>query len=224
MKPPFVPKAPRGRIPVTDEDRAAGRARMDGEKTKQANEPAAVAPTEPVASVATEPAAPTAALTQPAAPVASELVAIEASPDVATTPVAESAPDVASAAAAPVATEPTPEPAAVASEPDAPTVATAAPAQPTAVATAPAPTKPAPQPTATAAPGRRGRKPAVATGAAPVVLRSLKVPEGSWIEIKLVVAQLTSVEDVPHNIQTYIEAAHKHYEAHLRKQGKLPPK
>jgi hypothetical protein len=206
MKPPFVPKAPRGRIPVTDEDRAAGRARMDGEKTKQASEPAAVAPTEPVA------------------PVASELVAIEASPDVATTPVAESAPDVASAAAAPVATEPTPEPAAVASEPDAPTVATAAPAQPTAVATAPAPTKPAPQPTATAAPGRRGRKPAVATGAAPVVLRSLKVPEGSWIEIKLVVAQLTSVEDVPHNIQTYIEAAHKHYEAHLRKQGKLPPK
>jgi hypothetical protein len=214
MKPPFVPKAPRGRIPVTDEDRAAGRARMDGEKTKQASEPAAVAPTEPVAPVATE----------PAAPVASELVAIEASPDVATTPAAEPAPDVASAAAAPVATEPTPEPAAVASEPDAPTVATAAPAQPTAVATAPAPTKPAPQPTATAAPGRRGRKPAVATGAAPVVLRSLKVPEGSWIEIKLVVAQLTSVEDVPHNIQTYIEAAHKHYEAHLRKQGKLPPK
>lgn len=196
MAAPFVPKPPRGRIPVSDEDRAAGRSRMDGEKTKQASEAAAV-PNQSVAPVATE----------PAVPVAAELVApvVETAPDVATTPAAEAAPEVATApAAAPVATEPTPEPAAV--------------------ATAPAPNKPAPQPTAT--PGRRGRKPTVATeqGAEPPAVRSVKIRESVWGDIKLLLALLPKEENTPRNIQAYVEAAHQHYEAHLRKQGKLPSK
>lgn len=212
MAAPFLPpgikaKASRGRIPVSDEDRTAARAGMGGEKTAKAKQAAADTPTPPelVAPVATESAAPDVAPNQPAAPVAAELVApaVEAAPVVATAADAAptSAPTVA-ATPAPVTTEPTPAPA-VATEPTAPTK----PAQPT------------------AAPARRGRKPtAVAPGSAPVVLRSLKVPEGSWLEIKVVVAQLSAVEDVPHNIQTYIEAAHKYYEAYLRKQGKLPAK
>jgi hypothetical protein len=179
MAAPFVPKPPRGRIPVSDEDRAAGRSRMDGEKTKQASEAAAV-PNQPVALVSTE----------PAAPVAAELVApvVETAPDVATTPAAEAAP------------EPAP------------------------VATAPAPTKPAPQPTAT--PGRRGRKPTVATeqGAEPPAVRSVKIRESVWGDIKLLLALLPKEENTPRNIQAYVEAAHQHYEAHLRKQGKLPSK
>ncbi|MGI4734222.1 MAG: hypothetical protein ACRYG7_03495 [Janthinobacterium lividum] len=173
----------------------------------------------------TESAAPDVALTQPAAPVAAELVAPAADAEPTPAPIVATAP---AAAPAPVATEPTPEPMpapAVATAPAVPTVTVAAAAAPAAVATeSAAPTKPA-QPTATAAPARRGRKPTLAVpGSAPVVLRSLKVPEGSWLEIKVVVAQLSAVEDVPHNIQTYIEAAHKHYEAYLRKQGKLPAK
>lgn len=189
MPAPFVPKAPRGRIPVSEADRAAARAGMDGEKTKQASDtvaPAAV-PTQPAVPVAIEP---TAASTLPTAPVAPELVAT-----------------------APTTSEPV---LAVATAP--------APTEPTAIGPAAAPIQSSPQPSATAAPGRRGRKPAVATAAAPVALRSLKVPEASWLEIKLVVAQLAGVPDVPHNIQTYIEAAHQHYEAYLRKQGRLPSK
>ena len=180
MAAPFVPKAPRGRIPVSEADRAAARAGMDGEKTKQASEP--VAP----AAVPTQSATPVAA--EPATPVAPELVANE-----------------------PTKSEPAPGLAPESTK----TVA---------VAPAMASIQPVPQSSATAAPSRRGRKPAVATAAAPVALRSLKVPEASWLEIKLVVAQLAGVQDVPHNSQTYIEAAHHHYEAHLRKQGKLPSK
>lgn len=217
MAAPFVPKPPRGRIPISDADRAAARAGMDGEKTKQASEAAAV-PNQPVAPAATEPAAPAAAPTQPAAPVAAELVApvVEPAPDVATTPAAEAAPNVATApAAAPVTTEPTPEPAATEPTPE-----------PAAVATAPAPTKPAPQPTATAAPGRRSRKPTVATeqAAEPAAVRSVKIRESVWGDIKLLLALLPKEENTPRNIQAYVEAAHQHYEAHLRKQGKLPPK
>lgn len=213
MAAPFVPKPPRGRIPVSDEDRAAGRSRMDGEKTKQASEAAAV-PNQRVAPVATE----------PAAPVAAELVApvVETAPDVATTPAAEAAPE---AAPEPAATEPTPEAApAVATEP----TPEPAPVEPAAVATAPAPapTKPAPQPTATATPGRRGRKPTVATeqGAEPPAVRSVKIRESVWGDIKLLLALLPKEENTPRNIQAYVEAAHQHYEAHLRKQGKLPSK
>ena len=216
MAAPFLPpgikaKASRVRIPVSDEERTAARAGMGGEKSAKAKQAAADTPTSPelVAPMATESAAPDVAPTQPAAPVAAEQVApaIEAAPVVATAAdaVPTPAPTVAAAPApAPVTTEPMPAPA-VATEPAAPTKSA--------------------QPTATAAPARRGRKPmAVAPGSAPVVLRSLKVPEGSWLEIKVVVAQLSAVEDVPHNIQTYVEAAHKHYEAYLRKQGKLPAK
>ena len=189
MPAPFVPKPPRGRIPVSDADRAAARSGMDGEKTKQASAPAAVvAPTEPVAPVTTESATPAASSTQPAAAVA---------------PVIELAPDV--------ATELTPEPTAVA-------IASAAPVEPTAEATAPAPTKPVP--------GRRGRKPMVAIEqpAEPAAVRSVKIRENVWGDIKLLLALLQKEENTPRSIQAYVEAAHYHYEAHLRKQGKLPPK
>lgn len=230
MAAPFLPPgikakaASRGRIPVSDEDRIAARAGMGGEKIVQAKQAAATTSPEPVATVATEPTAPDVAPTQLAAPVVATTADAEPmpAPTVATAPAAAPA-QVATAPMVELMTEPTPAPV-VATESDAPTVTAAAAAAPTAVATEPAaPTKPA-QPTATAAPGRRGRKPSVAPGSVPVVLHSLKVPEPSWLEIKVVVAQLMAVADVPHNIQTYIEAAHKHYEAHLRKQGKLPPK
>lgn len=180
MPAPFVPKAPRGRIPVSEADRAAARAGMDGEKTKQASEPVA----------------PAATLTQPVIPLATE---------------SESAAAPTQPTASEAATSPT-------------VVTTLAPTEPTAVEPAVASIESAPQPSAPTTPSRRGRKPAVPTATAPVALRSLKVPEPSWLEIKLVVAQLAGVQDVPHNIQTYIEAAHHHYEAHLRKQGKLPSK
>lgn len=217
---PFVPKPSRGRIPISDADRAAARAGMDGEKTKQASEAAAV-PTQPVAAVATEPAAPAAAPTQPAAPVAAELVAAELVAPVATAPepaVAPAAPAVATAPATPVpvATESTPEPAPV-------PVAVTAPAAPT-EATAAALSKPTPQPTATTAPTRRGRKPSVAPGAEPPAVRSVKIRETTWEDIRLLVAQLPKGENMPRNIQAYLQAAHEHYEASLRKQGKLPAK
>ncbi len=209
---PFVPKPSRGRIPISDADRAAARAGMDGEKTKQASEAAAVL-TQPVAAVATEPAAPAAALTEPAAPVAAELVA-----PVVTAPEPAAAPAVATAPATPVpvATESTSEPA------PAPVAATAT-AAPT-VATAAAFSKPTPQPTATTAPTRRGRKPSVAPGAEPPAVRSVKIRETTWEDIRLLVAQLPKGENMPRNIQAYLQAAHEHYEASLRKQGKLPAK
>lgn len=228
MAAPFLPpgikaKASRGRIPVSDEDRTAARAGMGGEKTAQAKQAAATpTSTEPVAPVAAEPTVPVAA--ELVATVADTAPTPEPTPvlPVVTAPAAAPAPVAAAPTPEPI-TEPTPAPT-VATEPAAPTMTEAA-AAPVVMATeSAAPTKPA-QPTATAAPARRGRKPTlVAPGSAPVALRSLKVPEGSWLEIKVVVAQLSAVEDVPHNIQTYIEAAHKHYEAYLRKQGKLPAK
>ncbi|MFD1875505.1 hypothetical protein [Hymenobacter bucti] len=193
----YVP--PRGRIPVSDSDRTAARARMDGEKTKQASE-AAVVLNQPVALMATEPAAPAVVPTRLAAPVATELVTTVVEPtfDVTTAPATEAALDLATT----TSVEPIP------------------------VATAPAPTKPVPQSTVTVAPGRRGRKPTMITeqGVEPPAVRSVKIRETVWGDIKLLLALLPKEENTPRNIQSYVEAAHQHYEAHLRKQGKLPAK
>lgn len=202
MAAPFVPKPPkRGRIPVSAEDRAAARSGMDGNKLNSSAEPIAA---EPVALVATEPAAPAPAPTEPTTPLATELVAPTIAPG---------------SAATESITEPT----------IAPTVATASTIEPESitptVATVAASNQPAPRPT-TAPPGRpRGRKPAVATAAVePAAVRSVKIKENVWSEIRLVVAQLPNEEDSPRNIQAYVEAAHLHYLAYLRKQGKLPSK
>jgi len=94
-----------------------------------------------------------------------------------------------------------------------------------AVAIAPASNQPAPEPTTAPAGRPRGRKPVVATAAVePAAVRSVKIKENVWSEIRLVVAQLPNEEDSPRNIQAYVEAAHLHYLAYLRKQGKLPSK
>ena len=209
MAAPFVPKPPRGRIPISDADRAAARSGMDGEKTKQPGEGAAApAPTQPVAPLVAESAAPAAAPIKPAPSVTAELVApaAESAPVVSPTPAAPiPVPEVAAAVLASEAIESIPEPAPAV----APTV----------------PGKPVPQLTATAPPGWRGRKPAVdTTTAQPAPVRSVKIRETVWGDIKLLLALLPKEENTPRNIQAYVEAAHQHYEAHLRKQGKLPPK
>jgi len=153
--------------------------------------------------IAAEPAAPAPASTEPITPLATELAASTIEPGSATESTLE--PTTAPA----VATAPTIEPESITP----------------AVATAPASNQPAPEPTTAPAGRPRGRKPAVATAAVePAAVRSVKIKENVWSEIRLVVAQLPNEEDSPRNIQAYVEAAHLHYLAYLRKQGKLPSK
>jgi hypothetical protein len=205
MAAPFVPKPPRGRIPISEADRAAARSGMDGEKTKQPSEGAAAsAPTQPVAPLVAESASPAAAQIKPAPSVTAELVAPVAEPAPVGSPMPAASIPV-SAVAASEAIESIPE--------SVPVVA------PTVLG------KPASQLTATAASGRRGRKPTVdTTTAQPAPVRSVKIRETVWGDIKLLLALLPKEENTPRNIQAYVEAAHQHYEAHLRKQGKLPLK
>jgi hypothetical protein len=72
----------------------------------------------------------------------------------------------------------------------------------------------------------RGRKPAVAAAPVPeadVPLHTVQVAKNVVQEIKMSLLLVTPGPGIPTNIKNYIEAAHRHYDAHLRKIGKLPP-
>ncbi|GAC1373958.1 MAG: hypothetical protein NVSMB30_16380 [Hymenobacter sp.] len=106
---------------------------------------------------------------------------------------------------------------------------------PVAAPAAPAPTpvaKPAPvtaAAAAVAAPERattRGRKPAAVATPAPeadVSLHTVQIAKSVVQEIKMSLLLVTPGLDTPTTIKNYLEAAHRHYDAHLRKTGKLPP-
>ena len=135
--------------------------------------------------------------TVPAAPALTEAVA---APAAVATPEPTHAPGPVPAVQ--VAPEPTPAPAAtqpVAAAPAAPHVT-------------PAPVERRP----------RGRKPAVANPEPAGELKGVRIAESVWSEIRKIIVQLPKGPDMPTNIIGYIHAAHRHYEAHLRKQGKLP--
>jgi hypothetical protein len=53
-------------------------------------------------------------------------------------------------------------------------------------------------------------------------LKGVRIAESVWSEIRKIIVQLPKGPDMPTNIIGYLHAAHRHYEAHLRKQGKLP--
>jgi hypothetical protein len=125
------------------------------------------------------------------------------------------------ATAPPAPVEPIAAPAAVAAPTPAPTPAEA----PVAPAPAPAAAPAAPA----AAPVRassRGRKPAAAAAPAPeaeVPLHTVQIAKSVVQEIKMSLLLATPGPDTPTTIKNYLEAAHRHYDAHLRKTGKLPP-
>jgi hypothetical protein len=108
-----------------------------------------------------------------------------------------------------------------------PIAAPAAAAVPAAAAPAPTPVE-APALVA-AAPVRasaRGRKPAAAAAPVPEVevpLHTVQIAKSVVQEIKMSLLLATPGPDTPTTIKNYLEAAHRHYDAHLRKTGKLPP-
>lgn len=89
----------------------------------------------------------------------------------------------------------------------------------------PVPTATAPRsatPVTPVAGARRGRKPAPPNAVLMEPEHSVKIPETVWNEIRLALVLLPKGEDSPANIKAYLVAAHRTYEAQLRKQGKLP--
>ncbi|WP_207218254.1 hypothetical protein [Hymenobacter persicinus] len=122
-----------------------------------------------------------------------------------------------------------------ATAPPAPVEPIAAPAAVAAPTPTPAPT-PAEAPAPAAAPAApaaapvrastRGRKPAAAAAPAPeaeVPLHTVQIAKSVVQEIKMSLLLATPGPDTPTTIKNYLEAAHRHYDAHLRKTGKLPP-
>lgn len=122
-------------------------------------------------------------------------------------------------------------PAPAAETPVAPTSAVA----PAAVATAPT-AEPAAAPVPVVSPAA-GPKPAAAGAkrrvgrpvAAPDTVlmepeHAVKIPESVWEEIRLSLVLFPKGEDLPRNIKAYLVAAHRAYDAQLRKQAKLPAK
>ncbi|TYZ12670.1 hypothetical protein FY528_05105 [Hymenobacter lutimineralis] len=145
------------------------------------------------------------------------VAAADAAPAVADPAVATLAP-----VNAPVAPEPTSVPVAA---PEPATASTSQPAPPVQAMATVAPTLPAAAPMASpAARPRRGRKPAAPDAMLMETERSVKIPESVWNEIRLALVLLPKGEDSPVSIKAYLVAAHRHYEAQLRKQGKLPAK
>ncbi|SNR98696.1 hypothetical protein [Hymenobacter mucosus] len=129
---------------------------------------------------------------------------------------ATAAPAEAAVPPVPAAPEPTPAPVPVATQQPAPEPGPVV-EQPVAAA----PTAPY-VPTAPVERRPRGRKPA-AVGTEPTgELKGVRIAESVWSEIRKIIVQLPKGPDMPTNIIGYLHAAHRHYEAHLRKQGKLP--
>lgn len=115
----------------------------------------------------------------------------------------------------PAPVEPIAAPAAVAAPApipvEAPTPVTAAPVAPVA-----APVRASTQ----------GRKPNAAAAPAPeaeVPLHTVQIAKSVVQEIKMSLLLATPGPETPTTIKNYLEAAHRHYDAHLRKTGKLPP-
>ncbi|MBD2769393.1 hypothetical protein IC235_16005 [Hymenobacter sp. BT664] len=124
------------------------------------------------------------------------------------------------ATAPPAPVEPIAAPAAVAAPTPAPTPAEAP------VAPAPAAAAPAVPAAAPVRASTRGRKPAAAAVPAPEVevpLHTVQIAKSVVQEIKMSLLLATPGPDTPTTIKNYLEAAHRHYDAHLRKTGKLPP-
>lgn len=147
-------------------------------------------------------------------------VALPAAPaaDVAPAPAAETpvAPTSAVAPAA-VVTAPTPAPA--------PDLVTSPTAEPTAVPVPRVSPAAGPKPAAAAGAKRRVGRPAAAPDA--VLMEpehAVKIPESVWEEIRLSLVLFPKGEDLPRNIKAYLVAAHRAYDAQLRKQAKLPAK
>ena len=126
--------------------------------------------------------------------------------DVAPAPAAEAlvAPLVAVATAPDLATAPTAEPAAA----PVPVVAPAA----------------GPKPAAAGAKRRVGRPAAAPDAVLMEPEHAVKIPESVWEEIRLSLVLFPKGEDLPRNIKAYLVAAHRAYDAQLRKQAKLPAK
>ncbi|MCB2411055.1 hypothetical protein [Hymenobacter lucidus] len=124
------------------------------------------------------------------------------------------------ATAPPAPVEPIAAPAAVAA-PVAPAPAPAPVDAPASVAAAPAVPAAAPVRAST-----RGRKPAAAAAPAPeaeVPLHTVQIAKSVVQEIKMSLLLATPGPDTPTTIKNYLEAAHRHFDAYLRKTGKLPP-
>jgi hypothetical protein len=68
----------------------------------------------------------------------------------------------------------------------------------------------------------RGRKPALVYAQPAGELKGVRISERDWSDIRKILVQLPKGADMPTNIIGYLHTAHKHYEAHLRKTGKLP--
>lgn len=133
------------------------------------------------------------------------------------------APLVETPASVVAAPAPTPEPVPAPELPAAAAAPTPAPAPAAPALELPAavvkPTKPA----ATSGAKRgRGRPPLETERMGPQ--RPVKIPEDVWEEIRLSLVLLPKGEDLPRNIKAYLVAAHRAYDAQLRKQGKLPAK
>ena len=72
----------------------------------------------------------------------------------------------------------------------------------------------------------RSRKPAAAAAPVPegeVPLHTVQIAKSVVQEIKMSLLLATPGPDTPTTIKNYLEAAHRHYDAYLRKTGKLPP-
>ena len=54
-------------------------------------------------------------------------------------------------------------------------------------------------------------------------LHTVQIAKSVVQEIKMSLLLVTPGPDTPTTIKNYLEAAHRHYDAHLRKTGKLPP-
>ncbi|SHL91914.1 hypothetical protein [Hymenobacter psychrotolerans] len=132
----------------------------------------------------------------------------------ATTPAAAAPAEAVAAPVVPAASEPKPEPVAAVEPAPEPAPSTEQPVAEAATTSAPAaPVERRP----------RGRKPTAAGPEPTGELKGVRIAESVWSEIRKIIVQLPKGPDMPTNIIGYLHAAHRHYEAHLRKQGKLPP-
>jgi len=81
-----------------------------------------------------------------------------------------------------------------------------------------------PKPAAAGAKRRVGRPAAAPDAVLMEPEHAVKIPESVWEEIRLSLVLFPKGEDLPRNIKAYLVAAHRAYDAQLRKQAKLPAK
>ena len=110
---------------------------------------------------------------------------------------------------------------AVAPTPDLTTAPTAEPAAGPVPVVSPAA---GPKPAAAGAKRRVGRPAAAPDAMLMEPEHAVKIPESVWEEIRLSLVLFPKGEELPRNIKAYLVAAHRAYDAQLRKQAKLPAK